>query len=528
MDPLRPAWFDSRLRAAKKAQTIDTEAVCAELLASCHTKQRAFALDPGLRIVALCGRGCGKTTGSMVRHLLRMMRTKRARCLFIATTREQAEMFMWGPLKDLLEELNVPAKFNETKLTCRLLHNGSTLRLVGADNKRDVEKLRGQPFHEVIIDEGASYPRALLENLIVRIIEPRLGDFGGSISVVGTPGHILAGPFYDAARIGSDISRNWEDRDESDEEDSIKWSRHHWTLQDGAETVPAMARLWKRALLNKRLNQWGDDHPIWRREYLGIFAADDTENVYKYRPHLETGEAWNQWDPAKNTAGFAVLPDTFADWSYSYGMDFGASDPFALCVYAWAPEDPSHTLYHVYEFSKPMMYPKLISELLIGEALDATKPAGAIGHTGWPDAMVVDASHLGAAFLEEMAEVYGIRIVPAAKKDKHDAIELFNGDLLEGRIKVMKNSLLEDQLMSLQWDIDDFGRLREHRGMANHCTDSSVYSRKAAAHLLSAEPEARQPYFKPSDSDPEDPEVGTDFDPDDFSDMLSDDYDAFD
>jgi hypothetical protein len=451
-----------------------------------------------------------------------MLTVAKSECLFISTTRGQAEKFMWGPLKDLLDQLEIPAKFSEQKLVCTLLHNGSKLYLVGADNKAEIEKLRGLPFHLVGIDEAASYGNALLENLIFRVIEPRLGDYDGRLFLFGTPGHILAGLFYELTRVGSDLSAP------AGPDIVDLWSFHRWTLQDGAETIPAMAKLWQRALRNKRVNLWSDDNPIWRREYLGFWAADDSENVYKYRPHLDDGLPWNQWDPKKNHLGFADLPKDFSEWQYSYGMDFGSKDPFALTVFAWAPEDPKKTLYHVFEFNKPGMFPKLISELLIGERLQASDPGGLIGHTGWPSAMVVDAAHLGEAFLAEMATVYGIRIKPTKKKDKHDVIELFNGDLVDGRIKVMKGSTLEMQLLTLQWAVDDYGFLKENKAQRNDCADSAIYSRRAASHLLAAEPGPKAPYFPERTDNIEPPIIHEVNDDDDFGDMLDDNsYDYF-
>jgi hypothetical protein len=105
---------------------------------------------------------------------------------------------------------------------------------------------------------------------------------------------------------------------------------------------------------------------------------------------------------------------------------------------------------------------------------------------------VADTAGLGDALVEELSNVYGLRVTPAKKKDKHDAIELFNGDLVDGRIKVLKGSSLEDQLLSLQWAIDDFGKLKESKAQANHSTDAAIYARTAAHHQIKEEaPPAR-------------------------------------
>jgi hypothetical protein len=502
----------------RRAKDTTDWATKAELvLAECHPKQRAFVLDPGRRVCALCARGSGKTTATRARFLRRMFSTHKARCLFIATTRSQAEEFMWAPLKDACEKLCIEATFNETKLKCTFKRNDAQLRLVGADDKREIDKLRGQPFHEVWIDEAASHTKYVLEHLIYRIIGPRLGDFGGMLGLVGTPSHVLTGPFYEATRPGSDKSRRWDDRNKPEFADFKGWSFHAWTMLDGAPHVPRIASLWREALIEKAENQWSDQNPIWRREYLGQWAADDTENVFKFRPHLDDGQAWNVWDPPRRPNGMAQLPTTFTDWNYVYGIDLGHSDPFALVVWAYSPTDTSKTIYQVYEFERRGMYARTIAELLIGEALDSDKPGGVIGATGWPNGMVADREGSGDAILAELANVYGIQIGPADQKNKFDSVELMNGDLVDGRMKILKGSQLAEQMMHLQWAVDDFGKLKFDKSQRNDLCDAAMYGRRQAAHLLAQEAPPPKPRFAQLNAPDE-----FDEQPEDFTDLLSD------
>jgi len=146
------------------------------------------------------------------------------------------------------------------------------------------------------------------------------------------------------------------------------------------------------------------------------------------------------------------------------------------------------------------MAPRAIAELLVGKVwvariLNGTEPGapgGVIGVTGWPYGIVADIAGLGGAILQELAETYGIPIEAAEKRHRHDYIELTNGDLLDGRIKVLKGSVLETQLMTLQWAIDPYGKLKEDKGQRNDCADAFVYLRRKAMHLIGEEatPEA--------------------------------------
>ena len=470
---LRGQHARDRVRAS-----LEYEAMAERLAADCHPAQRAFVLDPGRRVAAIVGRGGGKTTGGRARLMRRLLLTPRARCVYITKTRSAGEDLLWQPLKTLIERMGIDARWNETKLRVVLPHNGASLRIVGADDKHEIDKLRGQPFHEVHLDETATLGATVVSHLVYRIIGPRLGDYGGCLVMYGTPGQALAGPFYDVTRPASEIGRPWVDRDKPEFDGWLGWSVHQWNLQDAAPHVSAIARLWEEALREKRANGWTDDNPVWRREYLGFWAADDTETVFRYRPHIfgddasaagvAEGAAWNQWDPPRDpSTKIAKLPDGDHEWRYVYGMDLGHSDPFALEVFAYSLTDK--TLYHVFEYEKRGMYARTIAALLLGEGLDTDEPGGVIGATGWPDAMDADTAGLGGQLLDELRNVYGLDVQAAEKKNKHDAIELFNGDLVDGRIKILKGSVLEQQLQHLQWAVDTAGQLKEDRSARNDC-----------------------------------------------------------
>ncbi len=487
-------------RAGPKAfdsATIDR--LCRRILNSAHPKQRAAIEDPAFFVTFLCTRGSGKTTAEVARMLIKMIRVPKARCVFIATTREAARTLIWDDLRDIIDRLGLSseASFAEVRLTLTLRRNGSTLRIVGADDLKEIEKLRGKSYHEVGIDEAASHPAKLLEHLIDRVLSPRMGDTDGCIALFGTPGHRLEGPFYEATRIGSPIHRPWTDRDKPEYAGWVGWSSHSWNLLDGASYVHALQKLWDRALLNKQKEKWSDDHPVWRREYLGLWAADDTENIYKYKPHADDGSAWNQWDPPLIGAlQIAKLPDGPKDWIYAVGADMGSSDPFALVVLAASPSDPTRTIYQIHEFSAPKMYAKRIAEYLLGAALDHDKLGGLFGAIGWPSGMVADMTHLGPAVLDELADVYGVRFAPAEQKEKFASIELFNGDLIDGRMKILKGSEAEEQMLSLQWQANEFGKVSEIKSQANHVADAAIYARRLLANLFANEaPPPKMPSF---------------------------------
>jgi len=516
--PLTRAWFQQKQaqRALASEGALDTEALLATIDKALHPKQRAFVYDKHRRVSAKVGARGGKSTGGRARFLYRMLTTHRARCLFIAPKLHQSKKILWEPFKDMLNKLGIPFKSTESisELKITLLHNGATLELGGAATKSDIDRYRGLAFHEIGIDECASFRPGLLERLVDRVLSARLGDYRGTLWLISTPG-LQRGLFYEVNRAGSKIGTPFEEQDGAPE----GYSTHHWSLKDGAPYVTALKNAWDEALDTKKRNDWSDDHPVWQREYLGNDANDDTENIYKYRPHVD-GKDYNQWDPEKDENGFATLPDHLQGHTifYSYGIDPGIRDPFGLIIWAWSPHDPTKTLYHVYEFAKKGMYAETTATLFLGPTPEGTEPRnrlkspkGLIGKTGWPAVKVADKQN-NLALFEELANVYGLYFKKAEKRDKHSAQELFNGDLLAGRIKVIKGSEYELQLQTLQYVTDELGGIEEDTAARNDLSDAGLYARTEAHHLHSSSPPPKEPYFQPPSND-------------DDSDDDSDDYD---
>ncbi len=475
------------------------------VLADTHPWQHDGATDPSTRIAFQVGRGGTKTTTMRVRGMLKVTSITNADVRYIANSRQQAEELMWGRLKNACEAYGVydDMHFLDSKLRMTCRRTGGIYQLFGVEDRRDADKLRGFPADEVQIDEVGSMDPKLLDYLIEECIAPRIGERRGAIVIGSTPPPRLAGVFYDATRHGSvdadgvPLHRRYQDRDRPEFRDWIRWSSHSWDLQqivelpDAATRFPALVANWEEALINKRRKGWSDDHPIWLREWRGQWASDHTDRVFRYQPHLD-GKPWNQWDPLNGSAiegigalklALAALPTDVGTWHFVVIMDSGSRDPFALSVFAFAPSDAQRRLFHVFSFERTGMYAKLIAEMLIGPELRADQPAGIFGLVGWPDAVEIDADQ---AFIDELGNVYGIRAKKAEKKAdyKYGAIELVNGDFIDGRILIMKGSPLETQLQLLQWKPDDYGMLREDKAQANHSTDTLIYGRRVVANLF--------------------------------------------
>jgi hypothetical protein len=498
----------ARERALREAGSPDDEwadDIWNKLLDGTHPFQYDAATDPAKRYSWLCGRGATKTTTFRIRGIRRLTKKHGAKVLYFASTRGRAKDLMWYPLKTVLSKLGFvegrDVTFNESELRCTIHRTGSMYLLSGLQDVKDADKWRGETFDEVQFDESGAIPPELLEYTIDQVIGPRVHCLG----LGGTPGLNRRKKFYDVTRPGSDKHRPYKDRHKPEYKNFKGYSSHHWTLKDVIELpgakkkYPALVELYEEQLEEFERNQWSPDHPIRRREYDAIWAADNTLRVFgSFRPHLDDGTPWNVWDPfdgkglIEGVAGLKIAlaklkeahPE-FKDWRVTVNMDQGHKDPFACNPLAFSPHDPKRRKWQVMSFERTGMgYGKPIAELLIGEAevdtfvktnVFPTKYGGVFGTIGgWPDGTVIDSDN---ALLEDLKNVYGIKADKADKKPeyKKGAIELTNGEFHDGRLILLLGSPAQEQCEQLQWKEQPNGALIEDPAQANHSTDTLVY-----------------------------------------------------
>jgi hypothetical protein len=543
------------------------------ILSDAHPWQHAAIIDPARRISLRVGRGGAKTTTMRARALIKIVTLREQRLGYAATSADQARDLNWDKIKSSCEAYDIRStpgaawssgsgkrskpeppdvSFLDTKMIMTCHRTGSVLRLRGVEDKRDAEKFRGFPQAEFDIDEAGSFPPELLEYLIDQCVAPRLGEAlaldggrGGCLLLGSTPPSQLRGIFYEVTRHGSARHRPYDQRDLPEFEGWKGFSSHAWTLKDvydlpdARDRYGALVANWEQALIEKEEKGWSDDNPIWMREYLGEWSADNTTMVFRYRPHVD-GVEWNQWNPHGEQfiegieglkLAIAVLPKLNGkpmQWCHAFAGDTGGTrDPFALNILSFSPQDPDRRIFHTFSFERMGMYAREIAKLLLGADENAPngchppdKPRGLIGITGWPIGSVLDGDQ---NLIDELANVYGLRFVKAIKvaEYKFGAVELVNGDLVDGRQKILKGSPLEKQITTLQWKPDDFGNSREDKAQANHSTDCLIYGRRLVAHLFESGSVSQDSGKRPEAyKDPQGLDAAESDEPDDWTDRV--------
>lgn len=402
--------------------------------------QKQLLLDTASLLVVLCTRRAAKSFSAAKRLLRAMYKHPGCSCLFIALTRESAKKILW---KDALKVINrkwkLGAKFNETDLTMTL-QNGSVLYLLGVDTTDDEkEKLLGQKYAEVAVDESASFTIDLFQ-LVFSILKPGVADYRGTIGLYGTPGNLKKGLFFDLTR-GQDPQTPGQWMESG-------WSGHRWNTFAN----PYMAENWRAEIEElKAINPHIEETPFFQQNYLGRWVIDETKLVYRYQMGRND---FNGELPELNKKG---------DWHYVLGIDLGFNDATSFTIAA----------YH--DFDKTLYF--MSSHKQSGLDITATSEHAQALKSKWPiDTTVIDGTNKQA--VEELNKRHGLEAQPADNTGKADFIDIMNAELIQGRIKLSPDCQpLKDEYAGLIWDERALAKLqrKEHPGCENHCTDGALY-----------------------------------------------------
>jgi phage terminase large subunit len=427
------------LRESRKASLIDLS----------FKAQADFINDPSRFKAALCTRRAGKSNG-MGRYLLKTaMENDGCNVAYVALTRDSAWRIMWKDvLNDLINTFKLPVlKTNETKLSIQL-SNGSMIYLLGVDkDEREMEKLLGQKFKLVVVDECASY-RIDLRDLVYRVIRPALSDLRGTCAMIGTPGNYAKGLFYEVT--------NNQDKD---------WSVHKWTTFDN----PYMSAQWSEEIEDlKRNNPRVVETPMFKQMYLAEWYVDTARLVYRF-------------DPKRNLAKKPI-----GDYYYILGVDLGYEDATAFSVIAWSLYDRKAYVVYAYKQSKMTIYD-------VAQFIKKLQSVYTINK------MVVDAS--AKQSVEEMRQRYLLPLEAAEKTDKSGHIQIMNSEFIIGNIVLDPDSCndLVDEYAQLIWD-DAKTKMIEHPGCDNHLADATYYAwRYAKNYINKAKPHKKNEVEKVED-----------------------------
>lgn len=353
-------------------------------------------------------------------------------------TCQAAEQF-WKSLLEFDELYKLGIKFHHTLKTATL-PTKATIQLMGADTIEAADKGRGGKYPLVIVDEIGTYRPRVAEYLLQDVVEPATMDYNGAVVLAGTPPAFYTDEdiFYRACRPGSG------------------WSHHHWTALDNPhiprELGPSLTdeerlayRMEWLAGIRER-NGWTEATPKYRREYMGEWASEDGDMVFR-------------WDSGRN---LCPTSPNLSGAMFVLGIDVGHNDPCAFVVLAVCPGD-SH-IYVIESYQETGLIPSAVAARVA--RLQARYTFTSI---------VVDTGGLGKGYAEEMKQRYHIPVRAAQKRQKAAYIEYLNGDLSNGTIQAVQaaNRELIADVQRLPWNDD---HTDAHSGYPDHLPDALLYA----------------------------------------------------
>jgi hypothetical protein len=436
----------ARLLMAAAESTAGAAETWQNILADLHEKQRAFVLDTASRKCALKGRRGGGSYAIAAWLLEEWHLWPGAMSLYIALSKDHAKSILWPTLIELDEKYQLGATFNGQELTATL-PNGYVVRMCGAKDKIQIEKLRGfaKGARRVGIDECGSFQAhdANFRYLINSVLSPQLMDThhkgGGQIALISSPGLAPMGVFFEKTTGRDHMGKPVR-----------PWKTHHWTALDnpyvGAQSylveeleegghildgTPAAQIV--AELLELKDTPLSD--PAWipllarlsvsfRREYLAEWVKDKAALVYNAEPHHLLPPGWK-------------LPRGV--YRIVIGCDPGWSDGNGFAVAAKPLEAPD--IYLLRAYYRP--------EMSTADIADELKMLSAEYHTG---EIYADTGGEGDRLLADFDHC-GILVQRAQKGLKKPRIEYTRSLLDRRRLWISADCVdLVQEWQALPWD----------------------------------------------------------------------------
>ena len=434
-------------RRAVALELLERDRVRKAIRSELFDKQIALHDDPAQFRAAHPGRRAGKSEGIPRSAVLNVLDAGFNEAIVIgAETKQKAVQLHWANVMALVAKHDLQLKPN-LQQSSFITPFGARILFWGMSDKGAVELLRGFKVRAAMFDEVATYA-PMLPRLVSHVLEPALLDTGGPLTLYGTPSVTRVGGWADIC-LGK----------------TPGWSCHHWTVLQNPKFPRDAKSMLQQVLLR---NNWTEDHPTFRREYMGEFVNDSAMQVFQFAPDRNEAEC---------------LPIEVSKGRVTMGVDYGTTNDACAWTALWS----AHGSRHVYILESFEHY-----KMLPDDAADITR---AMIERWNPEKGVGDGGGLGAPYIRVFNRRYGHLterwVQPADKMGKLGQIAIVNGELGSGRIKALPAAKdLADALTVLPWKDEkreDYDPEYKH---LTHLTDSFRYA--AFAHMtdIPAKPQA--------------------------------------
>ena len=368
-------------------------------------EQMDFVSDPAKFVTAVCSVRAGKTIACAADLINTALIKPGTVGLYITLARSSAKRIVWPELHNINRNYELGAIPNESDLSFRF-PNGSIIYCSGASDSAEIEKFRGlSNVALVYLDESQAF-RSHIKELVEEILIKRLYDTNGRLRLIGTPGPIPAGYFYEASK-------------------SPQWSHHAWTLHSNPwiekKSGCTVAELIAQDCARKGVTL---DDPSIQRECFGRWVLDSSSLLLEYKAERND---------------FTEIPK--GNWNYILGMDFGFDDADSFSVLGWQDHSPNTYLIE-----------ELVAEKQTYEQMSANFDS--LYKKYKFSKIVADPGGGGKKLIESLKPRYLIPMEIADKQGKIANYGLLNNALRTGRFLARKDSRFAQDCNLLERDVD--------------------------------------------------------------------------
>lgn len=408
----------------------------------CFDKQIAFKRDPSRFKVAVCTRRAGKTVECAADLIETACEFRDVVCLYVTLSRKSAKKIIWKDLIKILNEKKIPHHLDNTDLSITLTETGSIIYVSGAKDKSEIEKFRGLAIKLCYVDESQSF-RSYIEDMIDDVISPALFDHNGTLCLIGTPGPVPSGYFFNCFQNPS-------------------WSSHSWSLFDNPH-IKRKSGKDPRQLLQEELDRRGVtiNDPKIQREFFAKWTVDSDSLIFKYSKDL------NDYVDVKMDSHF----------DYVVGVDIGHDDADAIAVIGWS--NHKKEVYLIEEFIMPKQDITTLADQVNAMVLKYN-----------PMRVVMDTGGLGKKIAKEINRRYESMVSPAEKSRKFEYIELLNDAMRTRKFFAKKDSAFAQDCFLVEKDKDKskVDKIVVSDRYHSDICDAVLYAYRESLHWLSAEP----------------------------------------
>lgn len=408
-------------RLLSKNRREDRDFLSYRVIRMSHDFQQEVILSKVRRLFTMAGRRAGKTQANIKKIVHQAIRDQNSRFLVICLTITKAIEQYFNPFLELLDELGIVVSSKSVNEGFIKLSNGSQIFLRGNNTKDEREKMRGDNWDGVVIDEAQS--QKALYYLIDEILSPTLLDRRGWLLLSGTGPRIRGTPFekmYMDAASDPAKGRSW------------NWNiSHNPFIPDYQEVLEEV----------KKKNGWTDTTPIFVREYLGKISYDDDALVIRLGPY----NFYDRQDLAK-----WINSQPVTDMHFTAGLDFGFTDYDGFVIILYSDSRPEKWVVHQYkanrigvvELAEAVRHglQTVENDPLFKNVLDKYIP------------IYCDTSHGMVSY--DLSQIHHLPVMDAYKQNKDMAYENLQADARRGYFK-MVHTIYSDEGVAMAHHLED-------------------------------------------------------------------------